>query len=294
MRFGRLSAVTDATDEWVPFGLTEDETDRYKVLVEGVPTRMREPIIAWMKHLLAGEHDRLQNARTRHLEMLTDVRMGVQEDVYAKWSDYTELVLRKMEADSLLRVVDAALSSEWYGTRAKELDEILQLSRSKWTVGTRMGKSGLVAREPEGVQDMVEQTIADAGTAGQILARAWGKVHAFTPDDSGAYADAVRAVETTAKPLIEPNNNEATLGSMAAVMRNHGDWRLPLREHQHAPTAEMLVNMMRSLYRGHIDRHGRDDYRDVTHEEARAGVALAATLVSWFSSGAVQRRPEPI
>jgi hypothetical protein len=139
---------------------------------------------------------------------------------------------------------------------------------------------------------MVEGTIDSSGTAGQILARAWGKVHAFTPDDSGAYADAVRAVEAAAQPLVEPKNDEATLGSMAAVMRNQGDWRLPLREHQHAPTAEMVVAMMRSLYRGHVDRHGRDDYRDVTHEEALAGVALAATLVSWFASGAVQRRPD--
>jgi hypothetical protein len=61
-------------------------------------------------------------------------------------------------------------------------------------------------------------------------------------------------------------------------MRNQGDWRLPLREHQHAPTADMIVAMMRSLYRGHVDRHGRDDYRDVTHEEASVAVALAATL----------------
>lgn len=64
-----------------------------------------------------------------------------------------------------------------------------------------------------------------------------------------------------------------------------------MRVHKHAPTDDMLVAMFRTLYRGHIDRHGSDDYRDVTHEEARARVALAATLVYWFTSGAVQRRP---
>ena len=69
---------------------------------------------------------------------------------------------------------------------------------------------------------MVEGTIESSGTAGQILARAWGKVHAFTPDDSGAYANAVRAVEAAAKPLVEPNNEDATLGGMASVIRNQG------------------------------------------------------------------------
>jgi hypothetical protein len=270
--------------------MSADQAERYKVLVDGVPPKLREPLIAWLRHLLAGEHGVL-NGRTRHLELLSEVRMGVPEEAYIRWSDYAK-VLREKDGQELLAIVDAALAAGWYGVRTKELDETLKLAKSKWMVGERFGKPGLVAREPEGVQDMVEATIASAGTAGQILARAWGKVHAFTPDDPGAYADAVRAVETAAHKLVEPNNTEATLGSMAAVMRNHGDWRLPLREHQYAPTAEMLVAMMRSLYRGHVDRHGNDDYRDVTHEEARAGVVLAATLVSWFASGAVQRRPE--
>lgn len=278
------------TAEWVPFGLNEDQAERYKVLVDGVPPKLREPLIAWLKHLLAGEHGVL-NGRTRHLELLSEVRMGVPEEMYIRWSDYTK-VLREHDGPSLLAVIDAALAAGWYGTRTKELDETLKLAKSKWMVGERFGKPGLVSREPEGVQDMVEATIASSGTAGQILARAWGKVYAFTPDGPGAYADAVRAVETAAHKLVEPDNDEATLGGMAGVIRNQLDWRLPLREHQHAPTGEMLVAMMRSLYRGHVDRHGNDDYRDVTHDEARAGVVLAATLVSWFASGAVQRRPE--
>lgn len=280
------------SDEWVPFGLSEDEAERYNVLVDGVPTKLREPLIHWLKHLLASSERpyRVTNSRTRHLEMLTGIHVGLPEESYVKWVDYAE-VLRKMDSLTMLRVVDAVLSVGWYATRAQGLDEVLTLSKSRWMVGTRMGKAGLVAREPEGVQDMVEGTIASSGTAGQILARAWGKVHALTPDDSGAYADAVRAVETAAQPVVERDNTEATLGGIAAVMRNQGDWRLPLREHQHAPTPEMLVAMMRSLYRGHVDRHGSDDYRDVSHAEALAGVALAATLVAWFASGAVQRRP---
>lgn len=288
---GAVCNTVCVTDEWVPFGLRDDQAERYRVLVDGVPPKLREPLIAWLKHLLAGEGGVVLKGRTRHLELLSEVRMGVPENLYIRWSDYTEL-LRKLDGPALLAVIDAALAAGWYGVRTKELDETLKLAKSKWTVGHRFGKPGLVSREPEGVQDMIEATIANSGTAGQILARAWGKVHAFAPDDPGAYADAVRAVETAAHRLVEPDNDEATLGGMAGVMRNQRDWRLPLREHQHAPTGEMLVAMMRSLYRGHVDRHGNDDYRDVTHDEARAGVVLAATLVAWFASGAVQRRPE--
>lgn len=53
----------------------------------------------------------------------------------------------------------------------------------------------------------------------------------------------------------------------------------------------MLVQMLRTFYRGHRDRHGNLDYSDVTHEEARAGVVLAVTLVDRFASGVIARRP---
>lgn len=279
-------------DEWVPFNLTADEAERYRVLVDGVPRPLREPIFAWLRGALAaGAYDFVVVDRTHQIEMMTGLRVGLGVEEYVKWSNYASK-LRNLADSDLLRLVDAVLASGWSGVRMDALDKTLRLGRSKWMVGPRMGKTGLVAREPEGVQNMVEATIQTGGSAGQILARAWGKVHAFEPDDSGAYADAVRAVEAVAQPLVEPLNKEATLGGIASAMRDQGDWRLPLREHKHAPTGETIVAMLRTLYRGHVDRHGSDDYRDVTHEEALAGVALAATLVSWFSAGVVQRRSE--
>lgn len=287
----------------MPFGLTEDEADHYKVLVDGVPYELRDSLIEWLKPILVeavAEAHRVRlevnYARIQRLEMLTRVPMISPIDVEdwpasarVEWFEYA-LFLRDMPPRSLLRVVDATLSEAWYGTDTTALDDMLCICKSKWMVGTRVGKQGLVAREPEGVQDMVDATIASAGTAGHILARAWGKVHAFTPDDTGAYADAVRAVEA-AHPIVEPKSSTATLGTMARVIEDQGDWHLPLREDQRAPHPKMLVAMMRSLFRGHRDRHGKDDYRDVTHEEAQVGIVLAATLVSWFASGSVQRRP---
>lgn len=72
-------------------------------------------------------------------------------------------------------------------------------------------------------------------------------------------------------------------------MRNQGDWTLSIRDHQHAPSGEMVVMMCRNLYRGHTDRHGHADYSDVTHDEALIALSLAAPLVDWFASGALSR-----
>ncbi len=76
-------------------------------------------------------------------------------------------------------------------------------------------------------------------------------------------------------------------------MRADGDWRLPLREHSDAPSAELLLALIRTLWFGHRDRHGSVDYSDVAHEEARAAVMLSATLVEWFAAGSVVRRALP-
>lgn len=278
-------------DDWVPFGLDDEAADRYRVLLSGVPQNMREPLLGWLTQALVAGHRIVNVERSHQLAMVTDLPLGVMSGANKAIGVYINDRFRRMPDDQLLRVTDAVLSLGWNATRRDNLEEILLLGRAKWSVGERMGKPGLVERVPEGVQDMVESTIASSGTAGQLLGRAWGKVRGLAADDPGAYFDAVKAVERVAKPLVEPDNEEATLGSIANVMRNQGDWRLPLREHDHAPTADMIVAMCRALYRGHSDRHaGSDDYRDVTHEEALAGVALAATLVSWFNDGLIQRR----
>jgi hypothetical protein len=281
------------TEEWVPFGLDEDAASQYRVLEDGVPQRMREPLVGWLSGVLRLQYGVVNVPRVHALEMVTDVSMGGLRASDTNMAVSTFAVrLRKMPDGDLLRVIDAVLHFGWNQTPVGDLTVILAASRSKWMVGERQGKPGLVARVPEGVQDMVEATIGTSGTAGQILARAWFKVHSLTADDPGAYADAVKAVERAAKPLVEPNNDDGTLSSIIGAMRDNGDWRLPLRENALAPTADTILAMCRTLWRGHSDRHATaDDYRDVTHDEALAAVVLAATLVSWFSDGLIQRRP---
>ena len=60
------------------------------------------------------------------------------------------------------------------------------------------------------------------------------------------------------------------------------------KESYKSPGAKSLAVMLRTLWRGHQSRHGRPDYTDATLEEARAALALAATLVQWFTSGVIK------
>jgi len=72
------------------------------------------------------------------------------------------------------------------------------------------------------------------------------------PDPSGAYREAVRAVEAVAKPVILPNNDRATLGQMESV------------------------------WTGQLDRHGTDDETvplNVSPAEADAAFSACLNLV---------------
>lgn len=278
--------------DWVPFGLNDDEAAEYQVLLEGIPVWLREPLVAFVDRHLRFKEDHYLVSKCLTLQLTTRVDLKVSAGGTFVEPRIVRRRLRALDDAELLRIVDyiVSVTSQYLSSQnARELEETLKLGRSRWTVGKRGEEVGLVERVPAGVQLAVEGATKSAGSAGVILARAWALVHGLQPNDSAGYADAVRAVEIAAIDLVQPNNSKATLGTVITQMRDQGDWRLPLREHAHAPSTELLLNALRALWHGHRDRHGSADYRDVTHQ-ARAAVALAASLVEWFTAGVVERR----
>ena len=100
----------------------------------------------------------------------------------------------------------------------------------------------------------------------------------------------MKAVETAAIAVVMPRKIDATLGTVIGQMKADSDWTLPFRPHDDYPPEQVVLGMLQTLWRGHRDRHGSTDYSDVTLEEAKAAVSLAATLVDWFAAGVIARR----
>jgi hypothetical protein len=135
--------------------------------------------------------------------------------------------------------------------------------------------------------------MASAGAAGIKLAQAWERAFGVSPDPTGAYALAVRAAEDASIPVVVPNQTGATLGHVIGQLAVDGDWSLPLtREDADAPTSSLVLGTTKALWRGHHDRHGGGPgLPSVAQEEAETAVTLAVSLVQWFASGMVARRP---
>ncbi|WP_433673901.1 hypothetical protein [Microbacterium gorillae] len=200
-------------------------------------------------------------------------------------------VLASISVDGWLEFVDYLVYSLPPGTwhaqrRVDELNDILALAGSEFTVGERDGSRGLVKRVPEGVAGAVSAIIGSTSSAGLLLAEAWHAMFGRNPDPEEAYEKAIKAVEQAGVSVVAPKNSRATLGTMIADMSNQGGWDLPVE----TVGGSLAIGMARALWQGQESRHGGNGYRKPSQEEAETAVLLAVPLVQWFTSGTLSRR----
>lgn len=140
-------------------------------------------------------------------------------------------------------------------------------------------------------------TAADAAeqagfpVAGERLIAAWNSIYALKPDPSGAYRDAIRAVEAVANPYFLPDARAPTLGQVIRHLEEHGgDYEMAIASKTSKPAdVSAVLGMMRLLWEGHRDRHeGGPTSAPITPESAEAAVSIAVTLVQLLSAGSIQ------
>lgn len=69
------------------------------------------------------------------------------------------------------------------------------------------------------MQQMVDNAMDSSSGYGQQLSEAWHYMFGREPNYSAAYAAAIKAVESIALPMVEPNNKDSTLSKASRVMR---------------------------------------------------------------------------
>jgi len=287
--------TTNSQGLWAPLEIDDDEADAFTALRDDVPTWLEASLWTWIFEQLTFEssttydlHFRVSLARKCERVLRVSIRDGGEYDVERAAQAIRETFVTPRQ---IWRLVDFLLSEVGRGSTASKFNTTLLESGSAWQVGERQGKTGLTRRMPEGVKSAAEAAFQKPN-AGKRLAQAWEEAFGVNPDPSNAYSLAVKAVEDAAIPVVPTGKAEPTLGDVIRTI-DRGTWRLPhLREHDLAPTHGVLVGMLRTLWRGHHDRHGGPSavgVPAVTPEEAESAVMLAVTLVGWFESGHVQQ-----
>ncbi len=294
---------------WVPFGMEEGKPS---VLVDGVPDYMKKSLVDWMmqaelllccggtsiygekwldedtRYELIKEFDR----RTRQESHLCDdtTNKYFEENINADLIglQYTDYLLMKLDED--MRDEQCIFpSSEEFHSHIQNLDTILEESGSKWKVGERNSICGLEERVDPAMQQMVDNAMDSSSGYGQQLSEAWHYMFGREPNYSAAYAAAIKAVESIALPMVEPNNKDSTLSKASRVMRDqHWEFQIEAREENNVPGGVIQL-LMSGLMNSQPDRHGGPDSGVVSKEKAQVAVYSAVFLIQCFKAGLVRR-----
>jgi hypothetical protein len=284
---------------FVPLSSRDDDDRIAKVeaLYGGVPEWMHPSLFEWLTTNLCAYDGSIHRDRLRAMERALQVAAPWDGD-----NEYSgaRLVMKWIGAktDLMLDVTDylVALSSSSDGydieQRLPALMNLLRESGSEWTVGSLGDSLRLVRRVDETVRESAEQAMT-LPRAGVLLARAWSGVFGRDPDPSDAYRQAVRAVEAVAGPVVLPNDAGATLGKVIGHLRATKDrWSIDFTHGEPGRPVGVLIEMLSLLWGSQHDRHISPDSDAplfAGQQEAENAVVLAATLVHWFSSGAVSQ-----
>jgi hypothetical protein len=283
---------------WVPRSRRDDPeaAKEYRALQEGVPPWLTRSLWNWARPFLRASDELGQSfwlgrelARIeRVLGIELSWRLGVRsagDSLATQVQTNGELLLDLI--DLLLRDLD----ERWEAPDlAAELEAFLAQGRSVWRVAERGRQLALERRVDASVTAAAEAAMeAPGSSAGDHLSRAWSKAYGREPDPSAAYAEAVKAVEAAAKPVVTPKDDKATLGKMVSAFRDRSEkWDVVLAAASGFDKVDVVRLMAEQLWQGHTDRHGRPDPVPVTQEQAEAAVHLAALLVQWFTAGSIR------
>lgn len=264
------------------------------VLHEGVPDWLRGPLRSWLQFMMKKETVRGRIfARFDHVPF---------DDEYEWGLGYLETV-NTLSRNDLLDWVDAALhvgaSQNDLGTHhynARDLRVLLGDARSVWTVSA--AQDALELSQDPTVTEAANQAattaiVAHRDSAASRLQAAWKAAYALHADPSKAYGQAVLAVEAAAIPVVVPNQAGATLGHVLGQLDRQGHlYEVAIIDKSGtASSVTATTELVRLLWEGHTDRHeGVTPAPAISAEAAQMAVHLAATLVQWFTSGAIRRK----
>jgi hypothetical protein len=271
---------------------------------EGVPDHLDEPLRRWI-------YAALQGGGAELVALKLEIRID-----YDRASGNAAIFLaRDPQPYQLLAIVNAVLANggPWPqplprdrpGTNSnaagkaqlrEDLITMLAAGSSVWQVSS--DGTGLTRRIDETSGNAIDQAVSVAeanpksGSAAKQIRTAWRAIYKLDPEPETAYREAVKAVESAAHAVVQPDHSAATLGTMRRELRdNAASWMLAIPGKDGSGDIAPLLAMIGLLWDGQEWRHGgQKPGRDATPEEAEMAVHLAVTLVHWFITGAVHKR----
>jgi len=277
-----------------PFS-TRRSADRQRdflVLREDVPDGLRASLLEWtMRQFTISDRfltPQLDQRKLGILERLTDRTI-----LSGELRDYLPSLEQAFSEDDHLHLdaVDVALGF----ARIDDvviLETYLREARSAYCVGEDFAQRyELQYRQSEEMTRLLANETSQHDQAATHLRTAWSRCFGRKPQTNDVCMEAVKSIEIAAKPVVTPNDPNATLGKMCAAIRSKPDkWET---DSEFDGGVNTVLAMMEMVWKGHL-RHGHESAPlEVSQEATEMTVQTAVLLVSWFRSGRIRLRPQP-
>ncbi len=210
--------------------------------------------------------------------------------------DYTgrhsrDAIMHAVDADIdlILDLVDFRLKLGTVWDQYESLTNILILGGSGYRLTD--GKDGL--------EQVVDDTVRAAAlaamdaaepSAAEHLRKAWAATHSRNRNPTQAHAEMVKAVESASRPVVTPNNDKATLGTIIGQMTGQAALYSTVGASRADDGIAAVVAMMQVVWRQQTDRHGANPTIPATQGRVEFLLPVTAALVHAFSTGAVFRK----
>lgn len=256
---------------------------------EGVPDYLIPAVVTWFNDVIVRTPTAAKEIDLLHL---LELRLHAAFDWTSGVGSAKSYLLNRVVADRefALDALDAMLAmlnqyDPLPNMSAAKLSAHLDAAGSIWRVAEVPGKTAwrLERRTQGPVLEAISSVASASERAHHHLTDAWRRLAGRSPDASGAYREAVRAVEAAAKPVVLPDDRLATLGRINGTIRSDpSKWTFVLGD----PLD--VARMGALLWTAQLDRHGTDDGSvplNVSVPEADAALHIALTLVRIYAGG---------
>jgi len=275
----------------------------YNDLHKGVPPWLVQSLLSWTEEGFTTYHTvtvgigRTEQQGRHSVERIRAAERRLRFQLSATlardmWAEMASLLAANETL--LLDTVDWLLHQDHRkGQAARTLDGYLKDGGSAWGVVSDGEAHRLEKRVDNAAKADYELAVEPSDNAAAYLQSAWSKIYGIHPDPSGAYAEAVMAVEAVANPVVLPSDNAATLGKVISAIQDAPQKYGMVLEPKGMSSMDGVLAMLKLLWRAQL-RHGTDDKdapRRVNQQQAEAAIHLAITLVQWFRSGSVRCEP---
>ena len=278
---------------WQPLSARRGGTPIDETWQEGIPAWIDHSVRQWLGLQLMEDETRDRLLARLHVtgaSRVSTVTGRVEQLIEVELLDWIDGVL-SIEAK---REDNFFCHSNEYD--ADKLETLLREGHSVWKVSDTC--DSLERRQDETVTAAAHQAGQTAKSYGRAAAadrlrNAWSKTYGLHPDPSKAFGEAILAVEAVAVPAITPKEADAHLGHVYGQLRTQGHlYELAITDKSGVlASVQPVTDLVGLLWNGHTDRHeGNVPAVPISQEAAEMAVHAAATLVQWFSSGAVRRK----